>query len=183
MKYYVRTLASSATIGPYSVEEIQARLKTGELSVDALATEDTGESPAQAVVWLRVHQLPGLGGGQPPSSALPPPLPPRSAVNSPLGAASGVHCCPACGHALAPDVGSVCDRCGKELTVGRKEPVVLLEGNPEPMLPRVAVDVGKATAIAGGGCLSVLGLILMVLGVLFLIGFLLLLNLMSHCKA
>lgn len=65
MKYFIESQGSPALIGPYSIEEIEARLKTGELSGDALATADTGESPAHATGWLCVHQLPGIGRNPP----------------------------------------------------------------------------------------------------------------------
>lgn len=91
--------------------------------------------------------------------------------------------CSACGHRLAPDAVSVCDRCGKKLVIVRQEPARPLENKPKSHPPEVEVDVAKAAVAAGGGCLSVVVVILTVLGVLFLFGFLMFLNLMSKCKA
>ena len=65
MKYFIKCQGSPVIIGPFTIEEIEARLKTGELSGDALATADTGESPDQATGWLCLHQLPGVGGNPP----------------------------------------------------------------------------------------------------------------------
>lgn len=172
MRYYLKDPEHQAITGPFELDEIEAKLEAGELPAGTLATGDIGESLAQIrhappEDWMPAESIPGLGEERPPSSQLspPPPLPPQS----------GMVFCPACGHKLAPDAGSVCDHCGKELIV-RIAPDRTPESKPDALLPKAAVS-------AGGGCLAVLGVILMVLGVLFLMGFLLLLNLMSQCKA
>ena len=66
MKYFVRNTGSSVIFGPYSLEEIEAKQKAGELSVDALAPEDRGTGLADAARspaedWIPVNQFPGLG--------------------------------------------------------------------------------------------------------------------------
>lgn len=188
MRYYLRNPEKNSITGPFELDEIEAKLKVGELSAGTLATEDIGDGLAKiqnapTEDWVPVESIPGLGEerlvGSKVSPPPPPPLPPQNGVTAPLSTSSGMAFCPACGHKLAPDAGNACDRCGKELVVARHEPVKLLESKPETL----AVGVAKAAVATGGGCMAVLGVILMVLGVLFLIGFLLLLNLMSQCKA
>ena len=66
MKYFVRNTGSSVIFGPYSLAEIEAKQKAGELSVDALAPEDCGTgladvAPSPAEDWIPVNQFPGLG--------------------------------------------------------------------------------------------------------------------------
>lgn len=114
MKYFIKRLGSSAPIGPYSVAEIEARLKTGELSADALATADNGESPAQAPVWFCIHQIPELTGN--------PPMPGLDVKQQAIYPVFNQYfsdktaleetVCPACAQQLAPGV-TACPACSE----------------------------------------------------------------------
>lgn len=185
MRYYLKAPEHQAITGPFELDEIKAKLQAGELAAGTLAAGDTGKGLAQIQnappeEWVPVEAIPALSGEQPSASQLapppPPPIPLQNEVNFSLPTSSAMAFCPACGHKLASDAGSVCDRCGKELSVYRQELARSQDNKPDQLLP-------KAVVSAGGGCLSVIGVTLMVLGILFLIGFLLLLNLMSKCKA
>ena len=122
----MRTPGSPAVIGPYSVEEIEARLKTGELSTGALATADTGgesEKVAQSAAggWLCVHQLPGIGGNPP-----MPELHDRKWATSPAGSpksgsqhAPNEPLCQKCAARAAPGE-TLCRKCAKQAASTKK---------------------------------------------------------------
>lgn len=187
MRYYLKAPDHQAITGPFEFDEIKAKLQAGELAAGTLATGDIGEGLARIrrappEDWVPVEAVSGLGRKRtstsqpPPPPPPPPPLPLQNEGNFSLATSSAMAFCPACGHKLASDVGSVCDHCGKELSVYRQELARSQNRKPDALLP-------KAVVAAAGGCLSVIGVTLMVSGVLFLIGFLLLLSLMSKCKA
>lgn len=188
MRYYLKDPGQQAITGPFELDEIDAKLKAGELPAGTLATRVIGAGlvrvqHAPPEDWVPAESIPGLGEEGPPSSIglqpPPAPLPLPKAVNAPPSRPNGMIFCPTCGHKLAPDADNVCDRCGKKLVIVGQEPTRPLEFKPEPLLPKVAV--GAATAAAGiGGCLSV---VLLILGSILLFGFLLILNFMSKCKA
>ena len=168
---------TQAINGPFELDELVAKLKAGELPAGALARGDFGEGLARIqntppADWVPIESILGWSGKRPPNSEFPPLPPPPIPPPHP----SGIAFCPACGHKLAPDVGSACGNCGKALTVYRQELARSQKSTPDALLPKAAVA-------AGGGCMAVVGAMLMFLGILFLIGFLLLLNLMSKCKA
>lgn len=181
MRYYLLDPNDHAVTGPFELDEVEAKLKAGELSAGTLATGDIGEGLARIrhappEDWFPVESIRGLGEERPRGSQLPPPLPLPKLTNAPPSLSSAMVFCPACGHKLALDAGSVCDRCGKGLVVVIREPAKPPECEPDALLPKAAVA-------AGGEWLGVVGAILMVLSALFLIGFFLFLNLMSNCKA
>ncbi len=185
MRYYVKDPEDQAITGPFEIDELKAKLKAGELAADTLATGDIGEGISQIrrappEDWMPVVSIAGLSqerlATSETSPTRPPPLPPPTVAEAPHPTGSEMAFCPACGHKLSPDAGSACDRCGHELIAFRHEPVKLLEIKPEPLLLKPAVS-------AAGGCLSAIGVILMFMGILFLIGFLLLLIIMCRCKA
>lgn len=188
MKYYLRNAGQHSITGPFELDEIDAKLQAGELSAGTLATRDIGEDLAGILHtppedWLPVESICGLVvERQPSAEALPPgppPAPPQSLMNAPSSTSSGMAFCPACGHKLAPDAGSVCDRCGKELFVPRPEPIKLIVSKPKPLLTTVASGAAKA-ALGIGGCLV---LVLLILGGILLFGLLFLLHFMPTCKA
>ena len=176
MKYYLRDPEHQAITGPFELDAIEAKLKAGELPAGALATGDVGKGLAQILLappedWVSVESIPGLGEERQPSANLsqpaPPPIPSHDVVSAPPSPASGMALCPGCGHKLAPDVGRVCDHCGQDLTVVARKPANTAESKPEAF-------------VGMGGCLS---LVAVIVGVIFLLGFLLLLTVMSKCKA
>ena len=128
MKYFVRTPGSPAVIGPYSVGEIEARLKAGELSANALATEDTGDNPANATGWLCLHQLPGVGGNPPmPSLDTQSATPPDSSQKLSAEVAPGEPVCRKCSARVLPGE-TLCRKCAE-----RTEPAEKASVAPHPL--------------------------------------------------
>lgn len=109
MKYFIKGQDNSA-LGPYTVEEIEAWLATGELSGNALATLDTGESAAtvalsSATGWLCVNQMPGVCGN-----------PPMPGLGAPQVSTSPKEHLPASGAISSGE--AVCRMCAKRLPPG-----------------------------------------------------------------
>lgn len=166
MKYYLKAPEDRAITGPFEPDEIEAKLKAGELSDDTLATGDIGEGLARiwrapAEDWLPVKSIPGLGEERPPGPEVaqsgPPPPPLRSVVNAPPSHPSGMAFCPGCGNQLAPGVANTCDRCGRQLILNRPEPIKLLEIKPAGLASKIQTAALKACVlllqILGGGML------------------------------
>lgn len=122
MKYFIKSQGRPAIIGPYSTEEIEVRLKTGELSGDALATADTGESPDQATGWLCVHQLPGVGGNPPMPSREERRLPasPNPSQKPVGGATDGETFCRICSARVVPGE-TLCRKCAEHTAPAKKK--------------------------------------------------------------
>lgn len=126
MKYFIKGQDNSA-LGPYTVEEIEARLATGELSRDALATPDTGRNPAtrarsSAAVWLSVHQLPGVGGNPPMPGLDAPPIPtsPLEPLRGSGAVSPGEAFCRRCARRMPPGE-TVCRACGESMTSAARQ--------------------------------------------------------------
>lgn len=121
MKYFIKSQAIAVTIGPYSIEEIEARLKAGELSADALTAADLGERPEKVKGWICVHQIPGLGGN--------PPMPSLEAAKSPTGSSdsqrasglgsAGYDLCKKCSARALPGE-TLCRKCAEQTQPANK---------------------------------------------------------------
>lgn len=114
MRYYLKDLEDQAITGPLELDEIEARLKSGELSADALATADTGESPARATGWICVHQLPGVGRNPPMPGFEARRLPASPNPSQPLteGATDGETFCRNCSARVVPGE-ILCRKCAE----------------------------------------------------------------------
>lgn len=140
MRYFIKTQAISPTIGPYSIEEIEARLKAGELSADALAAADLGERPEKVKGWICVHQIPGLGGNPPMPNLEPPRLPtsPKDSQKASEKIPLGQAVCGKCSRHLADGETTVCRECGENMA-----PTTRQSAGPHPLFVLfVQVPVG-----------------------------------------
>lgn len=174
MKYFLHNPASQTITGPFELDDIEAKLQSGELSPDTLATGDIGESLGQvrstpAEDWMPVQSIPGFGLQRAPESV-------------PLATADEIRFCPGCAHQLPKplpaDEAGVCEHCGRALGFA-----------PPPPPPRVALLPAKVSKSGGvlAGIGKALGTAFMILvalvGGLMLLAFLLFILLLSQCRA
>ena len=134
MRYYLRNPADGAISGPFELDDIEAKLKAGELSADTRATGDIGESLRQvrstpAEDWMPVQSIPGFGQERPlnvPLRPAPPPEPPpvfrprvpEAPPKLPPVGLERVNFCPFCGQPVSGAVvpgETRCGQCGKLL--------------------------------------------------------------------
>lgn len=193
MNYYVRNPGSSELVGPFNAEEIAAKLRAGELAANAMATNDTGDSPEHIALsptreWLQIEQIPGLNAVQHDQSGearpVPPPLPLESAATdtSDHGTlerpSSGVAYCPHCGRKVEGEVvpdETVCAGCGKLLL-----PRTIIRPVPDG---KKSSSTGSAVA-TGLGCLgSFFDGVVVALIAIAIFGPLLISLLFSNCRA
>lgn len=97
-------------------------LKSGELSADALARADTGESPAHAAAWLCVHQLPGVGGNPLMRGLSAPQLPTNPNPSQKLtdDVSDGNSCCRQCSARVVSGE-TLCRNCAEHTARGERK--------------------------------------------------------------
>ena len=122
MRYYLKDPEQNSITGPFDLDEIEARLKSGELSADALATVDTGESPAHATGWLCVRQLPGIGRNPPMPGLEAQGLPtsPNPSQKPTGGVADGETYCHICSAHVVPGE-TLCRKCAEHTARAEKK--------------------------------------------------------------
>jgi len=177
MKYFLFNPANQAITGPFELDDIEAKLKAGELSADTRATGDIGESLRQvrstpAEDWMPVQSIPGFGLERGPES-------------TPPAAAGEIRFCPGCAHELLkplpPGKAGVCERCGR--TLG--------SAPPPPPAPQPKVALLPAQVTKSGGVLAGIGkalgaafmILVALVGGLMLLAFLVFVLLLSQCRA
>ena len=81
MRYYIRDDKDADVSGPFTVQELSARITAGTIASDALASSDIGDSPARLRVWrgcdwFSIADIPDLRSLVP-AKPQPPPKPRR----------------------------------------------------------------------------------------------------------
>ena len=166
MRYYLRNPADGAISGPLELDDIEAKLKAGELSADTRATGDIGESLRQvrstpAEDWMPVRAIPGIGKERQVSMplgqinpSLPAPTPPPPAELFPAhiwgkhrSPSEQISFCPFCGQRASGPVvpgETECERCGKLLypAAGTVERTGSKANRPVSLLTFIAGVIG-----------------------------------------
>jgi hypothetical protein len=76
VKYYLKKSQFDVVEGPFSVEEINAAIASGDVTKESLATSDIGETKEQVRSapgqdWIHVAEVPGVVGLPMPDQARP----------------------------------------------------------------------------------------------------------------
>ena len=178
MKYYLKGSHQSIASGPFAIENIKAKLESGEIAPNTLAVAESDVGPNGALempmdCWRPLSSLldfrPSDVAPMDATHPVPPPLPSSGLATAVIP----ISFCPFCGKELIhpPSGGeaAVCTHCGKQVTLAGTTARV-----SKPAHPAVVILTGIGT---------VLGAIVLFFGFAIILLFVLVLLFAPKCKA